>query len=1613
MSSRRNKSAVTANTTVVPPPPSTPPAAPLTGSGKFVTTTTSTNRRQQRSVSRSRQRETQLLPPIRPEYDDNDDNNDNLDDNNSQASLESFPQSHHHHRSTAPTTNNNTTTTTTTIGNHQHNIQQHTVPERSFQPLNSSHGMASSRGLARRPSTEGIQQHNSGSAFHTAASRGSGTVALSSLTDPHQSALSSSSYHPSSAYPASSSSSSNTGSSGVRWPLGISLPSSFRSTDNNNTTTTVTSPHYSTNADAHIYTSPNGTMHTSHPQPSPRPHSPSNSSSSLYSSSHFSHFNRPLTIPPRPSWLLLKLQTPMGIIIGGLLVALSSLFLFALIHRTRALGGGLSALADAFVDVTGFSGMTVRSYVPERVRGALGLETGLDYYHTSISRTVLQVNDTVYEVPIDWDLRSKLLELVLRLRKAEDGLIQQHAVLSVEVNKLSNIASESDSARQQALISAELAMAKTNESIGEAKKQLINITDELNAKFDQAVINEAQKFNASFHSLQQELNTTEQSLKSVEEIASKAEAQAKHNTYDLISNVSPRLQKLENQTINAEQDIIVLKAKGLEYAQSIGKLMTDLGSLDKAYKALEPVTMQNKNDIQKIQEQIQTIENLEKTITTDITVLQQSTNDLTNHTKVLDEYITNITTAADSLEAKLKSFQDSVGNQFTEVNKQAKTASTAIDELRNKNREFLTSLDNLTKMLNAIDSTLATKVSITTFKEFQENIGQRFNETMTLLSNVTATLVTVNANLSKFIEESVQAVENRMKTGMDTLSTTLNHKIDTLKETNGIEFDTVKNTMANNYQANAKNYSVLTTMLTDVNRTLFTSLVGESTLLMKQLNQFHNDDRLYTETLVTDLSVSLLRTISDLNTSLLQFDERTKLDMTEFTEMVTDDVQRLNSSYILRLQNMNVTLNRALERLYEIEVIFNKQNGGSGKNNEPLYQNVREVKNEVDRYTELFQSFQNFTARMDGVLDTEIGATLDRLTVDMDNVYQSIEALSTRYTENIDNVTNVLRSEIDAVKQAMDDNDNAISSATSANFEIVQSSLFSLLDKLKEINNTLYTSVPDLINQSQNDMQSVVGNGINDIHSRLDEFYRTVRYVGQAIGIEQIQDTINELNDVVNSNENEDERIYPRPVSLPSLIDALNTTTYTFMNSIQNQLNNLQLVHGSSDDQLLSFSQHVEQITEAFTKFQETTNGNFNSVNTRVDELTVLVQTMTSTLRDDIPAEFERIRTAMETKVDSAFVQDQMNNLNATLQSLAERITLLEENMYRIDTPLFASLVASYNASVQAHQGMEDTQASSSLTRIVSQLGGTTLRKDTDLTTATIRHIWPDGTHKDGLATLLASSSPDNTDVSSSMDRVALLSDITALLDKTLAMNTADSIALPDYALAAGGAWIINETYFTSDTWHPDHNKLPHHHSNSLLALAAHHARTTFTALVTGTPYAALTADTSVGSCWPMVGTKGVLSVHLAAPIMLTAVTIDHLPRELKMGRTPMNAAISSSAVKHFSIYGLKGNTTNDLRNKVLLGNFQYDAVNGPSTQTFHLHPPGGIPVPRTTPVSSEYPIVQLEIQDNYGNPNFTCLYRFRVHGYPIGGVGLGGSSNIPPNNNNNNYPTTTDGTVN
>uniref|UniRef100_A0A673M698 SUN domain-containing protein 2-like n=1 Tax=Sinocyclocheilus rhinocerous TaxID=307959 RepID=A0A673M698_9TELE len=103
--------------------------------------------------------------------------------------------------------------------------------------------------------------------------------------------------------------------------------------------------------------------------------------------------------------------------------------------------------------------------------------------------------------------------------------------------------------------------------------------------------------------------------------------------------------------------------------------------------------------------------------------------------------------------------------------------------------------------------------------------------------------------------------------------------------------------------------------------------------------------------------------------------------------------------------------------------------------------------------------------------------------------------------------------------------------------------------------------------------------------------------------------------------------------------------------------------------------------------------------------------------------------------------------------------------------------------------------------------------------------------------------------------------------------------------------------------------------------------------------------------------------------VLITHVTLEHLPKELSpTGRV-------DSAPKDFAVYiprlfCVQG-MSNETEDGKLLGTFTYDQ-DGEPIQTFKL--PEALDV---------YSMTELRILSNWGHLEYTCVYRFRVHGEP------------------------------
>ncbi|XP_023152303.1 SUN domain-containing protein 3-like [Amphiprion ocellaris] len=114
------------------------------------------------------------------------------------------------------------------------------------------------------------------------------------------------------------------------------------------------------------------------------------------------------------------------------------------------------------------------------------------------------------------------------------------------------------------------------------------------------------------------------------------------------------------------------------------------------------------------------------------------------------------------------------------------------------------------------------------------------------------------------------------------------------------------------------------------------------------------------------------------------------------------------------------------------------------------------------------------------------------------------------------------------------------------------------------------------------------------------------------------------------------------------------------------------------------------------------------------------------------------------------------------------------------------------------------------------------------------------------------------------------------------------------------------------------------------------------------------------GHCWAFAGQQGHVSIALSHQAAISHVTLGHISK----ASSPTGSI--SSAPKEFSVYGRKNLDDENIH----LGTFLYDE-DGDSLQTFKLadHKMG------------VFSYVTLQVHSNWGTPEYTCLYSFRVHG--------------------------------
>ncbi|XP_057201346.1 SUN domain-containing protein 1 isoform X2 [Triplophysa rosa] len=185
------------------------------------------------------------------------------------------------------------------------------------------------------------------------------------------------------------------------------------------------------------------------------------------------------------------------------------------------------------------------------------------------------------------------------------------------------------------------------------------------------------------------------------------------------------------------------------------------------------------------------------------------------------------------------------------------------------------------------------------------------------------------------------------------------------------------------------------------------------------------------------------------------------------------------------------------------------------------------------------------------------------------------------------------------------------------------------------------------------------------------------------------------------------------------------------------------------------------------------------------------------------------------------------------------------------------------------------------------------------------------------------------------------------IVQRALKLYSEDRTGQVDYALESGGGSILStrcsETYETKTAL------------MSLFGLPLWY--------FSQSPRVVIQPDMYPGNCWAFKGSHGYLVIRLSLKVLPTSFCLEHIPKSLSPSGN------ISSAPRRFTVYGLDDEYQEEAK---LLGDYTYQD-DGDSLQIF--------PVMENN--DKAFQIIEMRVLSNWGHPEYTCLYRFRVHGRP------------------------------
>uniref|UniRef100_A0ACD5ZM90 Uncharacterized protein n=4 Tax=Avena sativa TaxID=4498 RepID=A0ACD5ZM90_AVESA len=206
----------------------------------------------------------------------------------------------------------------------------------------------------------------------------------------------------------------------------------------------------------------------------------------------------------------------------------------------------------------------------------------------------------------------------------------------------------------------------------------------------------------------------------------------------------------------------------------------------------------------------------------------------------------------------------------------------------------------------------------------------------------------------------------------------------------------------------------------------------------------------------------------------------------------------------------------------------------------------------------------------------------------------------------------------------------------------------------------------------------------------------------------------------------------------------------------------------------------------------------------------------------------------------------------------------------------------------------------------------------------------------------------DGTGADISLDDIRLFAK--EIVEMEIARHAADGLGMVDYALGSGGGKVVKH----SEPFKKVKGILPRRSEAHKMLEPSF-----------GQP----------GECFALEGSSGFVEIKLRTGIIPEAVTLEHVDKSVAYDR--------SSAPKDFQVSGwykgLGDDSDKQQPTATNLGEFSYD-IEKSNAQTFQLD--------KTTPDAQVINTIRLDFSSNHGQPELTCIYRFRVHGSEPGSLG-------------------------